>query len=301
MKKGLLIFFVIISLAAVAQKKRVPQKEINEAGRLRALELVAGERNTLEQSSFWPHITPAAFLDNLKRNIEYPLRINNGRSTNFCAFGAITYTCLKNEPFRYTISMLNLYKNGESYYRLATFRPSQTIKDAAGLMMFQGDLDIQPADQMWFLCLAHRFKGYLNFFNKKYNKDDENTMWAATNLAKFNRMLRKMCKYKVQSKGSDLIKPKINNLPEFLEQKLNAGEVYLYLNNAILRKKNHNRIRKRIPTHYVALTGIEKINDRIVIKYWDGGYKTLKEVTLHSLKQIIYGVSWVNYKEENNE
>ncbi len=114
-------------------------------------------------------------------------------------------------------------------------------------------------------------------------------------------MLRKMCKYKVQSKGSDLIKPKINNLPGFLEQKLNAGEVYLYLNNAILRKKNHNRIKKRIPTHYVALTGIEKNNDRIVIKYWDGGYKTLKEVTPHSLKQIIYGVSWVNYKEENNE
>ena len=301
MKKGLLLLFVIISLAAGAQKKRVPQKESNEAGRIRALELVAGERNTLEQSSFWPHITPIAFLDNLKRNIEYPLKINNGRSTNFCAFGAITYTCLKNEPFRYTISMLNLYKNGESYYRLATLRPSQTIKDAAGLMMFQGDLDIQPADQMWFLCLANRFKGYLNFFNKKYDKDDENTMWAATNLAKFNRMLRKMCKYKVQSKGSDLLKPKINNLPDFLEQKLNAGEVYLYLNNAILRKKNHNRIKKRIPTHYVALTGIEKNNDRIVIKYWDGGYKTLKEVTLHSLKQIIYGVSWVNYKEENNE
>ncbi|MGB5028477.1 MAG: hypothetical protein WBO38_08230 [Chitinophagaceae bacterium] len=301
MKKGLLLLFVTISLAAGAQKKRVPQKESNEAGRIRALELVAGERNTLEQSSFWPHITPIAFLDNLKRNIEYPLKINNGRSTNFCAFGAITYTCLKNEPFRYTISMLNLYKNGESYYRLATLRPSQTIKDAAGLMMFQGDLDIQPADQMWFLCLANRFKGYLNFFNKKYDKDDENTMWAATNLAKFNRMLRKMCKYKVQSKGSDLLKPKINNLPDFLEQKLNAGEVYLYLNNAILRKKNHNRIKKRIPTHYVALTGIEKNNDRIVIKYWDGGYKTLKEVTLHSLKQIIYGVSWVNYKEENNE
>lgn len=301
MKKGLLLLFVIISLAAGAQKKRVPQKESNEAGRIRALELVAGERNTLEQSSFWPHITPSAFLDNLKRNIEYPLKINNGRSTNFCAYGAITYTCLKNEPFRYTISMLNLYKNGESYYRQAILRPSQTIKDAAGLMMFQGDLDIQPADQMWFLCLAHRFKGYLNFFNKKYDKDDENTMWAATNLAKFNRMLRKMCKYKVQSKGSDLIKPKINNLPGFLEQKLKAGEVYLYLNNAILRKKNHNRIKRRIPTHYVALTSIEKTNDRIVIKYWDGGYKTLKEVTLHSLKQIIYGVSWVNYKEENNE
>jgi len=301
LKKGLLILFVTISLAAGAQKKRVPQKEINEAGRLRALELVADERNTLEQSSFWPHITPSAFLDNLKRNIEYPLKMNNGRSANFCAYGAITYTCLKNEPFRYAISMLNLYKNGESYYRQAILRPSQTIKDAAGLMMFQGDLDIQPADQMWFLCLAHRFKGYLNFFNRKYDKDDENTMWAATNLAKFNRMLRKMCKYKVQSKGSDLIKPKINNLPGFLEQKLNAGEVYLYLNNAILRKKNHNRIKKRIPTHYVALTGIEKNNDRIVIKYWDGGYKTLKEVTLHSLKQIIYGVSWVNYKEENNE
>jgi len=168
-------------------------------------------------------------------------------------------------------------------------------------MTYQGDLDINPADQVWFLSLAHRFKGYLNFFNQRYSKGDENTIWASTNLAKFNRMLRKLCKYKVSSKGSDIIRPSIKDLPGFLKEKLAGGEVYMYLNNALLRKKNHNRVKKRIPTHYVALTEINYDDSRVVIKYWDGGYKTLKEVSPGTLKHIIYGVSWVMYKEKTDE
>ena len=300
MKHILALVFILAGTALYAQKKRVPERNINEPEREEALTLLAAY-DTMKQSVHWPNIHPKEFLDNLKRNIETPLKLNNGRNTNFCAFGAVTYTCLKNEPLRYLKCMLELYQNGKAFYRKVKLDPPDAIKQEAGNLMFQGDLDIYPADQMWFLCLAHRFKGYLNIFNLRYNKGDENTMWAATNLAKFNRMLRRLCKYKVQSRGSDVLRVHSRNMPAFLAEKLSQGEVYLYLNNALVRKKNHNRIKKRMPTHYVVLMEMTDTDNQIMLKYWDGGYKTIKQVSLSSLKQIIYGISWVKYKEANAE
>jgi hypothetical protein len=300
MKQWSFVLFFFISLASHAQRKRVPALIANDPQRIKALLLIIAS-DTMQQSAHWPNITPKDFLDNLKLNIRYPLKISTGRSTNFCGYGAVTYTCLKNEPLRYAECMLDLYRNGEAHYRNIKLAPSETIKKEAGLMIYQGELDIRPADQVWFLSLAHRFKGYLNLFDRRYSKGDENTLWAATNLAKFNRMLRKLCKYKVGSVGSDLIRPRKKINPELLKEKLAEGEVYLYLNNALLRKKNHNRMQKRIPTHYVVLTEINYEDSHVVLKYWDGSYKTLKEVSLSSLKQIIYGISWVKYKEKNDE
>jgi hypothetical protein len=300
MKQWFSILFFLISLACSAQRRRVPAQIANDPERIKALLLIVAS-DTMQQSVHWPNITPKEFLDNLKRNIRYPLKISTGRSTNFCGYGAVTYTCLKNEPLRYAECMLSLYRNGEAYYRNIKLAPSETIKKQAGLMEYQGELDIRPADQVWFLSLAHRFKGYLNLFDRRYSRGDENTLWAATNLAKFNRMLRKLCKYKVGSVGSDLIRPRKKINPELLKEKLTAGEVYLYLNNALLRKKNHNRMQKRIPTHYIVLTEINSEDGHIVLKYWDGSYKTLKEVSLSALKQIVYGISWVKYREKNDE
>lgn len=301
MKLGLLMIWIFTGFLAQAQKRRVPGRTGNESERQAAL-VFLNRADTLQQSIHWPFIKPGDFLDNVKRNISDPYKMNTGRNTNFCAFGAVSYTCLKNEPFRYAQSMLDLYKNGKAFYRDISLDPPEEIKSSAGRMIFQGDLDINPADQAWYLSLAHRFKGYLNFFNRKYQRGDENTMWAATNLAKFNRMLRKLCKYKVSSKGSDLIRPGSANLPAFLEGKLKQGEVYLYLNNSVLRKKNHNRLQKWIPTHYVVLLEINyDEKGEALIKYWDGGYKTLKEVSVSSLKQVIYGISWVKYNEKRNE
>ena len=300
MKLCLFVLFFFTTLASNAQRRRVPDKLANEQERIKALDLLANA-DTLQQSMHWPNITPGKFLNNLKQNIEYPFKINTGRGTNFCAYGAITYTCFKNEPSRYIQCMLDLYRSGEAFYRDVKLSPSEGIKNEAGLMIYQGDLDIHPADQVWFLSLADRFKGYLNFFNMRYKKGDENTLWASTNLAKFNRMLRRLCKYKVGSRGSDLIRPHSKDLPGFLEEKLSQGEVYLYLNNALLRKKNHNSVKKRIPSHYVVLMEISRTENDIIIKYWDGSYKTVKEVSLNSLKQIIYGISWVKYKEKNDD
>jgi hypothetical protein len=302
MRLTLLTIFILFSVIASAQRKRwFPGRGSNEQERVMALDLLKVS-DTLQQSIHWPHITPAAFLKNIKRNIEEPYKMSGGSSTNFCGYTAISYSCLKNDPFRYVHCMIDLYRNGIGRYRNIYLHPNDAIKKTAGTMIYQGELDINPADQMWMLSLASRFKGYLNFFNRRYHKGDENTIWASTNLAKFNRMLRKLCKYKVSSRGSDIIRPSRRNLPEFIKEKLQEGEVYLYLNNTVLRKKTHNRMKKRIPTHYVAVLDIQHDNEGMVLlKYWDGSYKTLKELSTNSLKRIVYGISWVKYKERNNE
>lgn len=301
MKFYLFVFFIVLSQTLFAQNKRqdIDTSE-NSLNRLKAIAFIDSV-NKLPQSSFWPNVSPDEFLKNVKHNIEFPLKIYAGRETNFCAYAAVTYTCLKNEPLRYAKCMVDLYKNGFAMYRKVNLNPSENIKKAAGQMEYQGVLDINPADQMWFLCLAHKFKGYLNIFNLKYNAGDENTMWSATNFAKFNRMLRKLCRYKTKARGSDLIRPKSNNLPASLKEKLEHGEVFLYLNNAILRKKSHNKIEKRIPTHYVVLTEITEEDNLVTLKYWDGGYQTLKQISLSMLKQIVYGITWVKYKEINDD
>jgi len=238
------------------------------------------------------------FLANVRRNIEDPYTFSTGRGTSFCAYGALSFTCLMNEPYRYASCMVTLYQQGESKYRKVVFTPSAAVRAAAGRMRYQGDLDIHPADQIWFLTLADRFKGYVNFFNKRYNRGDENTMWASTNLAKFNRMLRRMCKYKIGSRGSDFIRPWMKDKYAFIKSKMAEGEVYLYINNAVFRKKNHNNTQLIVPTHFIVLNELyKKENGDIVVKYWDGSYKTQKEASLHSFRKIIYGISWVKLSE----
>jgi hypothetical protein len=196
--------------------------------------------------------------------------------------------------------MVELFKNGKAMYRNVELVPSDSVKASAGTMRYQGDLDINHADQIWFLSLADHFKGYVNFFNKKYNSGDENTMWAATNLAKFNRMLRRMCKYKIHSRGTDFIRPWIGDKYTFIKNRMAEGEVYLYINNTVFRKKNHNMAQLIVPTHFIVVNELnKKTNGDIIVKYWDGSYKTQKETSLRVLRKIIYGISWVKFWEVN--
>ena len=73
--------------------------------------------------------------------------------------------------------------------------------------------------------------------------------------------------------------------------------VFLYLNNRLLYKKNHVKMRLGIPTHYVVLTDILKEGDDITIIYWDAGRKTLQQVDASFLNSIIYGISYCTQPE----
>lgn len=249
----------------------------------------------LEASRYWPNVNPDLFLVNLRTFALTPLRFYEGKGTNFCAYSAITYIPLNYDPEGFSRFMVTLYREGKAKMGKVWFRPGKAIQEEAGLIRYKGALDISPAGQMWFLCLADRFKGYLNTFNRHFDKGDENTLWASTNFAKFNRMLRRLFRFEVHAKGSDLIRPPVKDLYAYLSARISKGPIFLYLNNRLLYKKKHVVTRFGIPTHYVLLLDIYKTDDgRINIVYWDYGKKTLQQVPPRLLKKIIFGITHFN-------
>jgi hypothetical protein len=246
----------------------------------------------LQASKFWPNVQPALFLQNLRRNVEIPLSIYEGRSTNFCAYAALSYLPLHDDPLTFVTFMVKLYTQGKAVYGIEYFEPSREIKLAAGTLIFKGELDVRPADQIWFLALADHFKGYLNFLDKHYNQGDENKMWAAVNFSKFNRMVRNLFNYKVDAIGSDIFRPGVRDVFEYLSERLQTGTVALFVNNLDLYKKNHTRLKFSVPTHFVILLGVEEAeDDKIAITYWDYGFRSRQVLSAKFLKKIIFGIS----------
>jgi hypothetical protein len=243
-----------------------------------------------KESSLWPNVKPNLFYDNLKLNLDNPRSFYPGRSTNFCAYGALSYLVMQKDPLGYVRFMNEMYEKGKASFNNNHFTPSKEVMKAAGTLKFKGVLDIRHAEQMWFLVLADKFKGYLNWFHKKFREGDENTFWAATNLAKFDRMVNKMLSTHVTAVGSDLIKPWVKDIYSYLEKRLKNKIVSLYINNQIIHKKNHDKIKFSIPTHYIILKEIRKVDNKITLRYWDYGGDTEMQISPGTLKKIIFGI-----------
>ena len=252
----------------------------------------------LQPSKHWPNVDPDLFLQNLKTFATEPLKFYEGKGTNFCAYSALTYIPLNYDPLGFSRFMVTLYQNGRARMGKVLFTPSRAIKREAGLLKYKGSLDISPAGQIWFLSLADKFKGYLNFFNRRFNTGDENTLWASTNYAKFNQMLRKLFPVKIHARGSDLIRPWIGDTYTYLSEQMKQRPIFLYLNNRLLYKKKHVvTTRFGIPTHFVVLMSITKTpDDLITIIYWDYGKKTLQQVNPKLLRKIIFGITDYSFK-----
>lgn len=245
-----------------------------------------------DSSIFWPNIKPEYLLENLQLYVQRPAYAFESRNTNFCGYTALSFVTLDHDPLGFVKFLVQLYKEGKAKMGQAVFEPSEAVRNMAGNLKYKGMLDINPATQMWFLTLADHFKGYLNLFNKRYDRGDENKLWAATNFAKFNRMLRKLFDWKVEARGADLIRPSVDDLYSFMEKKLKKGTVFLYLNNRLLYKKKHVATRFGIPTHYVLLLSISRKNDNIHISYTDGGRTTHQQISMGLLKKIVFGISF---------
>ncbi|HEV3327125.1 MAG TPA: hypothetical protein VG052_16030 [Puia sp.] len=247
-----------------------------------------------DSSAWWPNIKTSLFTANLRANLLAPLAMYQGTNTNFCGYAALSYLPLHDDPLAYVRFMLALYTDGQATWGAVHFNPSPAIHTAAGTLRFKGILDIRPADQLWFLCLADHFRGYLNFFFPRFHPGSEDSFWAAVNYGKFNRMIHILFGYNVRAKGSDLIRPHIPDLFDYLSDCLHTGLTYLYVNNTYLHKKNHNKFKGSFPTHFIVLDAIRKVPDqpdRIDIVYWDYGGRTLRQVSLRFLKKITFGVT----------
>ncbi len=246
---------------------------------------------SLEKNELWPNIKPAQYFENIKRNVLDPKTIYPGNGTNFCGYGALTYLFLIDDPLGYAHALIQLYKEGHTKVGKVYFRPSASIRKQAGLLKYKGILDIHPAEQLWFLCLADHFKGYLNLFNHHYDPGDEDSFWASVNYAKFNRMVRAMLRYNIKCRGADLLRPAIADLYEYLSEHLTKGPVVLYINNRMVHKKNHVRIKLGIPTHFVVAESISKMDNIITLIYWDYGGRTLIQLSPEFLKRIVFGIT----------
>lgn len=244
-----------------------------------------------EPSDYWPNIKPEGFMNNIKLNVNDRFSMYPGIGTYFCGYGAFSYLLLQDDPLGYVKFMTELYRNGKARLGSQLIVPSTIIRKTAGTLKYKGLLDIRPAEQMLYLSLADHFKGYLNIFNRRYDAGDENRFWASVNYAKFNRMLRKTLHYEVQARGSDLKQPAVGNVFEYICNEMKKGTVALYLNNRILHKKKHERIKLGLPTHYVILENISRTEDHITLVFWDYGGKTLLQVKPAFLHKIIFGIT----------
>ena len=283
---GALFFLCCITYAAAHDAK-----DTTPASTQREAIAFIDNIKTLAPSHYWPHIQPDLFLSNLKEDIHQPLSLYEGSNVNFCGYAALSYLPLHHNPLGYVKWMLDLFNNGSATVGNAVIKPSAAVMQVAGTLKFKGVLDVRPADQLWFLSLADHFKGYVNFFNKHYNPGDENTFWASVNYAKFNHMVRTLFNYKTSARGYDLMHPHIDNLVEYIQEKMSIGTVVLYINNAYLYKKQHNTLRPAIPTHYIILLNITQTGDVITITYWDYGFRSVRQVTPAFFKKIVFGIT----------
>lgn len=259
------------------------------SSQLLALKML-NETDTSSSSTYWPGINPTLFFDNVRNNVLYPDKINQGQSNNFCGYATVTHILLQYHPDVYVRSILELYRKGEVRINKKKLRISRMVRSAAGTLKNNGDLQVLHANQLWFLSLADNFKGYLNILNYRYKPGDEKKLWASTNYAKFNRMVRRVDNMQTIAVGSDLIRPWVNKY-NYLKKRSSSGTILLYINSNYMRPSRYTLLKMPIPTHYVVLYEISKTNGLIQIKYWDYGLKTEQFLTKKELRKMIFGIT----------
>ena len=282
-------FLFILLLVVSARINAADQLQSLSPARQEAIAFLESLDHT-RASVHWPNIKPKLFYDNLKLNLENKESFYPGRSTNFCSYGALSYLVMEKDAMGYVKFMNDLYEKGQAVFNDNHFKPSSAVMKAAGTLRFKGILDIRHAEQVWFLALADKFKGYLNFFNRRFHEGDENTFWASANLSKFNRMVRRMCGVNVKAVGSDLIKPWVKDIYTYLHKRMDSTVVSLYINNRVLHKKNHDKIKFSIPTHYIILRQISMVDDMITLRYWDYGGETLLQISPRTFRKTVFGI-----------
>jgi hypothetical protein len=103
-----------------------------------------------------------------------------------------------------------------------------------------------------------------------------------------------MCGVKVRAVGSDLIKPWVKDPFIYLQKRLDSNNVTLYINNRIIHKKNHDKIKFSIPTHFIILRNISRQDNMVTLRYWDYGGETEMQISNRTLKKIIFGIITIN-------
>lgn len=262
-----------------------------------ALELL-DKQDSSYLSPHWPNVKSALFFANIRKNIIAPTEINQGRSTNFCGYAALTHLLVKYNPKAYARYMIELYTSGNLNLERKNLSPTKEVKATAGTLRNKGELDILHADQLWFLTMADQFKGYMNIIDHKYGPGDENKIWAGTNYGKFNNMLAHFTKDRLIRRGTDFIRPSESDYVTYLNHQLTHGIVVLFVNSKYLYPHKYTLFKLRAPTHFIVLYKIEKNGEMIDMQYWDYGMRTEQQITRKRLKQLIFGITTITRSKD---
>lgn len=290
LKRILAIIFLFSGLISQAQVS-APVSPLNEKQR-KALELL-NSFDTTSTSAFWSNIAAADLYHNIHANVIRPERIYQGHKTNFCGYSALTVLLCREQPEVYVKHILELYARGETNINNELIRPSASVRAAAGDLQGKGKLVRYPADQLWLMALPDHFKSYMNI-DRKYKPGDENKIWAACTLGKFNRMAKTIGSYTVTSKGTDLIRPGVKDLVSYLRAQLEKTEVVLYVNSKYLHPSKFRIFTLRAPTHFIILYDVREEKGTVVFTYWDYGLKTLELMSPKRLKKMTFGIIGLN-------
>jgi len=284
------LLLIFLSLAAQAQ----PPAQNPEA-KQKALKRIQ-QAQSGGKSKHWPRIDPVLFYRNLQNNVDSPLYLNQGKPTYFCGYAALTHFMLLQDPENYVARMIELYTTGSTRVTDKTLLSSERIQEAAGTLYNKGVMDINHADQMWFMVLSENYKGYLNLRDQSFDPGDENSFWAATNFKKFNRMLRSLTGLEVHARGADLMGPVFLNYYRFCQDKNRDHTVLLYLNNKALYPNKFFRFILPTPTHFVVLYDIDRVDGYNVLDYWDYGLRTKMKLKKRKFRKLVYGITYIKVK-----
>ncbi|ULQ52064.1 hypothetical protein [Flavihumibacter fluvii] len=290
-----ILFLCLLAGNGIAQTSALADSKYDSLLAIKQEKALArlSQEDTVSLSPFWPNIQPPLFFANIRNNITYPAKINQGHSTNFCGYAAMTHLLLKYHPETYLDHILSLYRTGKATLEKKELTPSERVRNAAGTLKNKGELDVLHADQLWFLTLPDQFKGYMNIVDHKYQPGDENKIWAGTNLAKFNRMLKDFTNDHLTMKGSDFIRPSLKDFYTYLAGQLPKGVVLLFVNSKFLYPHKYTLFKLRAPTHFIVLYEMYQVGELIEIKYWDYGLKTEQLITKKRLRKLIFGITTI--------
>jgi hypothetical protein len=285
MNRFILIFLLFSPICEQAQTILSPDQQ-------EAMQLL-NRMDTTKASEYWPLVEPAAFYYNVKRNILYPEKIYQGHVTNFCGYAAMSVILCRQQPQTYVRYIIELYETGETKVDGKVLKPTESVRKTVGNLQRKGRLKINPADQLWLMSLPDQYKGYMNI-DKKYKEGDENKIWAACTLGKFNHMASDLGGYKITSYGSDLIRPWGKNNIDFIRKEMNKGSVVLFVNSKFLHPSKFRIMILHAPTHFIIVYDIQEVDSVIELKYWDYGLKTIELMTPKRLKKMTYGIIRLN-------
>lgn len=269
-----------------------PPAQNPDAQKRALLKISAAEK--AYKKDLWPNINPAYFFANLRKNVEHPLYIHQGKPTYFCGYAALTHLLALVDPEEYVKLVVDVLQSGHTLTKdHKKLTATKEIREAAGTLYNKGEMDINHADQVWFMVLADSYKGYLNWKNPTYKPGGENGFWAASNYKKFNRMLRSLTGLEVHARGADLIGPIMGSYYDFIEEKNEENTVILYLNNKVLYPNKFFKFILRTPTHFVVLYDLKREGKYNVLDYWDYGLRTQMKLRKNKFRKLVYGITYI--------